>query len=776
MALDSTLGDGAMTMELKQFIQIASESFALPQFQRPPTWDWTHQRDLLESIFQKVPIGSIMIWEKNDEKIPDLQVRLLDEKNQNMADIKHLILDGQQRMRFLTLLWLSIKDDTYCHQLKRKSGHIYFYPDGHPDSKEEKIYFVMEEKRTQKYDSVQGWVSLQHLLSSLQTKNRLKTYFVNDPSDSNEFTQKLDQMYENFNNYTISYHNLGPDIDYATALLVYERVNLAGKRLSALDVAEAVYISKYPDLYNKIKEKTAKYAKEGFGSDKSFSRKRILNNISVELYRSIAARPKQLSVFKPKRRDGKELKENDVKSAFNSTIKAFDYLLGILQTEFSMSNDKPIITNYPIIVAAAFLRKNKSKLTPEQKGKMTRWLALAILENRYAGKGTNTKMDEDLDIVYTSSDPWKKLYENMGRGKKMFEIDDFGVKMPIELEGFVETRNSWMGQLYIAKMNWEGALDFISLQSISSIEKLEWHHIFPQSLWNQENSPLKKNKNMKNFSRSYINHFANKAYISKQSNSQISGTEPLTYLTTIDTHRREVLEAHDLANTKFFQQEEYKKFLDRRLRSINKSMNKFLDELEKGGSKPKKPQTLHPKDVFSSKNKESQTIEWKETYCFATKGQDLGKRNVKLEDNLMKEICGMANSGGGYIFLGVDDDGNPTGMDRDYSVVSSKGRVDYEFIEGHIGRKISSSICIISKPSFKLRKLIKISSFDIKGKEIVAISVPHWPAEDVAFKFKASKKGPIADAIRYTRNGAHKDPDESGRFKLSSDKLWIKVA
>ena len=65
---NSVLGDGANTMELKQFIELASKSFALPQFQRPPTWDWNHQRDLLESIFQ--PIGSIMIWERNEERIP----------------------------------------------------------------------------------------------------------------------------------------------------------------------------------------------------------------------------------------------------------------------------------------------------------------------------------------------------------------------------------------------------------------------------------------------------------------------------------------------------------------------------------------------------------------------------------------------------------------------------------------------------------------------------------------------------------------------------------
>ena len=68
-----------------------------------------------------------------------------------------------------------------------------------------------------------------------------------------------------------------------------------------------------------------------------------------------------------KTRDGKALEKKHVKEAFDETIKAFDYLLGILKNEFSMTNDKPIITNYPLIVAASYIRKNNGKLNTVQK-------------------------------------------------------------------------------------------------------------------------------------------------------------------------------------------------------------------------------------------------------------------------------------------------------------------------------------------------------------------------------------------------------------------------
>ena len=77
---------------------------------------------------------------------------------------------------------------------------------------------------------------LQYLLSNIATKKKLVKYFEKKP----EVSEAISDIFENYNNYLISYHNLGPDIDYGRALLIYERVNLAGKRLSALYVAEAV--------------------------------------------------------------------------------------------------------------------------------------------------------------------------------------------------------------------------------------------------------------------------------------------------------------------------------------------------------------------------------------------------------------------------------------------------------------------------------------------------------------------------------------------------------
>ena len=80
-------------------------------------------------------------------------------------------------------------------------------------------------------------------------------------------------MYDALTAAKINIFNLGQDVDYERALLIYERVNLAGKRLQGIDVTEAVYISKYQQLFKKL-TLIENYLAQ-IKSLKTFSRKRI---------------------------------------------------------------------------------------------------------------------------------------------------------------------------------------------------------------------------------------------------------------------------------------------------------------------------------------------------------------------------------------------------------------------------------------------------------------------------------------------------------------------
>ena len=43
------------------------------------------------------------------------------------------------------------------------------------------------------------------------------------------------------------------------------------------------------------------------------------------------------------------------------------------------------------------------------------------------------------------------------------------------------------------------------------------------------------------------------------------------------------------------------------------------------------------------------------------------QQNNELEEVIAKELCAFMNSYGGNLLIGVDDDGNPLGLEKDYS-------------------------------------------------------------------------------------------------------------
>ena len=55
---------GPSSLEIKDLAEYGKLEFGLPQFQRPLSWNWTHQHELLKSLIRGVPIGTIMIWER----------------------------------------------------------------------------------------------------------------------------------------------------------------------------------------------------------------------------------------------------------------------------------------------------------------------------------------------------------------------------------------------------------------------------------------------------------------------------------------------------------------------------------------------------------------------------------------------------------------------------------------------------------------------------------------------------------------------------------------
>jgi len=307
---------GPSSLEIKDLAEYGKSEFGLPQFQRPLSWSWAHQNELLKSLIRGVPIGTIMIWEY-DEKTLDMPQRSFDKFNKDSKKSKYLVLDGQQRVNFLTLLHLSSSQEKYLEELNSKGDSVYLHLNEDGGTRKDQLFTTR--KFDEDYNFEDSMVCVQSLIKGGTSLKKSLEEGVFKTNPNNKF---IGRLYDALTTSEINIFNLGKDIDYKRALLIYERVNLAGKRLQGIDVTEAVYISKYQELFKRLNKDQKELSGPNKEFEKTFSRKRILNNITVDLYDTISARPKQLDVIKSVDKNGNELTPKMVEKSYRAVIKS----------------------------------------------------------------------------------------------------------------------------------------------------------------------------------------------------------------------------------------------------------------------------------------------------------------------------------------------------------------------------------------------------------------------------------------------------------------------
>lgn len=84
---------------------IEAGQFVIPEIQRPFVWKRSQVRDLIDSLYNGYPTGYIITW-----KNPDVQT-----KDGKMANGKHVLIDGQQRITALmaAISGLEVLDDDF---------------------------------------------------------------------------------------------------------------------------------------------------------------------------------------------------------------------------------------------------------------------------------------------------------------------------------------------------------------------------------------------------------------------------------------------------------------------------------------------------------------------------------------------------------------------------------------------------------------------------------------------------------------------------------------
>lgn len=241
--------------------------------------------------------------------------------------------------------------------------------------------------------------------------------------------------------------------------------------------------------------------------------------------------------------------------------------------------------------------------------------------------------------------------------------------------------------------------DYYSIQS---------HHIFPQAIlykngYNSENHLDKKK----------VNEIANRAFITRDTNYEISDKVPSQYLEDVENKYPGALEKQLIPmNKTYWEIENYNDFLSERRKSIASEINVFLKNLKNYSPKEQNVKITNWEEIISKG--ENNFIEFKSSLRWDYK---TGQTNKILEYVIAKTITAFLNSEGGMLFVGVDDDGNILGVDKDYSTFGKKhGKDEFqqklvEIINRYIGKEFHQHISIkIENISFKDICVVEISN------------------------------------------------------------------
>lgn len=640
---------------------IRDKEIVVPEFQREYVWSLEQAKELLASLFQEYPTGSILVWETNNP--PEIKNDAV--KREKMGWIS-VLLDGQQRLTTLYLL-LNGEIPPYYKEsdITHDPRHLFF------NLKTAEFNYYQKQKMEEspfwksvvscfndKFDAFTLVESL-HLedanekleVGSIVNKNLVRLRAI---SDIDYFMQSVPQ---------------GLDID--KAIDIFDRVNSMGTKLTEAELVLTHVAGRWPQARRVMKQKIEDYEKAGF----SFELDMLTRCFVVLLTNSALYEKMTEEVYQ-------NTTEETYKEIWDKLVKILDYIIPILKQSAYISGSRDMSTNNVLVPLIAYLSKNGGSFDGELKNQFLYWMFLALIWGRYSGQ-TDQRLDKDVYLAINSSQPVSDLIGEIEDLRGRVEIK------PADLEGRGAGHPLHRMLYVLAKYN--KATDWAnggSLQdTMGDYYSIQSHHIFPQAFlykngYDSENHLDKKK----------VNEIANRAFITRDANFDISDKKPVDYLEEVIGKYPEALKQQLIPTEKsLWQVEKYNEFLTARRMMIADAVNSFLDHLK---GVEVEEMVNYEEDI---KDGESDYLEFKSSLRW-----DYEQRVVNgklLEPIIAKTIAAFLNAEGGKLFIGVKDNGEILGIEKDYETLKNKNRDGFllqltQIINTYLGKEFNQYVSI----------------------------------------------------------------------------------
>lgn len=111
-------------------------------------------------------------------------------------------------------------------------------------------------------------------------------------------------------------------------------------------------------------------------------------------------------------------------------------------------------------------------------------------------------------------------------------------------------------------------------------------------------------------------------------------------------------------------------------------------------------------------NGEGNKVEFKPALLYNFK---TAKAGISVKGKIATAICSFLNANGGILFIGLDDDGKPQGLEKDFSL--SNGKKPRDFFQNEFDQMIEHFL------SFSVKSNITAQFYELEGKDIFIVAV-----------------------------------------------------
>ena len=532
----------------------------IPDFQRKYIWSAEQTTDLLDSIWNGYPIGSILLWrtkqELKEQDPLDLNPPLIKEGGE-----RHYLLDGQQR---LVTIYAVFQDRLRFG--KRKTKWVALFNLNVALSDQNKTPFEILQQRevdSGNFTLEDGYIRLSDLIAfdfehrSATINPEILRRLTSGPKKelTAERINIVSDLFIRFHTYQCPV--LTNSQQLSTACKIFERLNISGTPLTIVDLMVA---TTYKQSFN-LRDRLFLVNEELATSDFDLSERAILQCMAACINEGTS-------------RDEIIESHGRIEREWKKTTEALK-----LAIDFSTRNCLVPVSkflSYEIMLAPMthfFYHYGGGKLSPELSRELKRYYWLNVFSERY-GQSQDTRAREDIG----------KMNELLKGAQSQFDYHCppiNGEKVSTTdlslTSGFACTTLCFLAQNRPLEFSNNEEVDL--RRAFGDANQKQLHHVFPVGYLKSTMAPNEFRK-----IEPLVNSMANITLISKSTNREIWSKDPQTYFEEFQSSNSglaDALHSHFIGNLREFgiANNDFRVFIQKRSEFIAKEINAFLKAL-----------------------------------------------------------------------------------------------------------------------------------------------------------------------------------------------------